>query len=273
MRCGGLPYHAAVSALEPFLERREPRGIAWLRPDVAGEPIEALWREPAALPGGKGRGGVGVLTVGGVECVVRPYRRGGALAALLRDRYAGPGRARAELVALLAMRREGVPVVAPVAAAARRSGAFWRLRLLTERLPDALPLPAFLAAHPGRRRDVAASVGVVLRLAFAAGLRHPDLHADNILCMARGERLRVVLVDLDRAAVGAPVDEASRDAMLARLQRYWWKHRTTLAARPSRSESLRALRELVPGRADRHALWRRLARRVARSLGRRALRR
>ena len=262
-----------VSALEPFLERREPRGIAWLRADVADAPIAALWREPTPLPGAKGRGGVGVLVVGGVECVARPYRRGGALAALLRDRYAGPGRARAELAALLALRQEGVPVVAPVAAAARRSGAFWRLRLLTERLPDAQPLPDFLAAHPDRRRDVAASVGVVLRLAFAAGLRHPDLHADNILCMARGERLRVVLVDLDRAVVRTPVDDTAREAMLARLERYWWKHRATLAARPSRCERLRALRELAPDRAQRHAIWRRVARRLARAIGRASARR
>ncbi len=266
------PIIAAVSALEPFLERREPRGIAWVRPDLADEPIASLWREPAPLPGAKGRGGVGVLVVGGVECVVRPYRRGGALAALLRDRYAGPGRARAELAALLALRQDGVPVVAPVAAAARRSGAFWRLRLLTERLVDAQPLPEFLAAHPGRRRDVAASVGLVLRLAFAAGLRHPDLHADNILCVARGDRLRVVLVDLDRAVVGPAVDDRAREAMLARLQRYWWKHRATLAARPSRSETLRALRALAPERQQRHDLWRRIARRIARTLGRERLR-
>jgi 3-deoxy-D-manno-octulosonic acid kinase len=263
----------AVRALEPFVERREPRGIAWVRPDLVDEPIASLWRDPAPLAGAKGRGGVGVLVVGGVECVVRPYRRGGALAALLRDRYGGPGRARAELAAILALRHEGVPVVVPVAAAARRSGAFWRLRLLTERLADALPLPDFLAAHAERRRDVATSVGVVLRLAFAAGLRHPDLHADNILCVARGDRMRVVLVDLDRAVVGGPVDERGRDAMLARLQRYWLKHRATLAARPSRAETMRALRQIAPDRAERQALWRRLARRLARAHGRQPLRR
>lgn len=273
MRCRRAAYHARVPALEPFVERREARGIAWIRPDLADVPVEAFWAELAPLPGGKGRGGVGRLALGGVDCVVRPYRRGGALAALLADRYPGPGRARAELAAMLALRQEGVPVAVPVAALARRRGAFWRLRLVTERLPDALPLPAFLAAEPARRRDVAASVGVVLRLAFQAGLRHPDLHADNVLCVARGERLRVVLIDLDRAVVRRPVDERTRDAMLARLQRYWWKHRAALQAQPSRAETMRALRELVGERTARHAAWRRIERQFVRAVGRRALRR
>jgi hypothetical protein len=76
--------------------------------------------------------------------------------------------------------------------------------------------------------------------------------------------MRVVLVDLDRAVVGGSVDERGRDAMLARLQRYWLKHRATLAARPSRAETMRALRQIAPDRAERHALWRRLARALRR---------
>jgi hypothetical protein len=61
--------------------------------------------------------------------------------------------------------------------------------------------------------------------------------------------------------------------MLARLQRYWLKHRATLAARPSRAETMRALRQIATDRAERHALWRRLARRLARAHGRQPLRR
>lgn len=266
-------YHAPVPATPPFVERREPRGVAWVRPDLATVPLEAFWAEPEPFAGAKGRGGVGRLFVAGVECVARPYRRGGALAALLRDRYASPRRVRDELLALHALRQEGVPVVAPVAAVARRHGAFWRLRLVTERVDGALPLPAFLAAHPSRRRAVAAGVGTVLRLAFVAGLRHPDLHPDNVLCALRGDRLRVALVDLDRAVVRAPLPPAARDAMLARWQRYWWKHRAGLPAIASRGETMRGLAALVPDRVERHAMWRRLAGAAARGFGRKAARR
>lgn len=264
-------YHVGVAALDPFVEVREPRGIGWVREDVASVPLEAFWGPVEPLAGAKGRGGVGLLTIGGVRCVVRPYRRGGALGAILRDRYMAPARARAELDVLAALRREGVPVVAPVAAVARRSGAFWRLRLCTEQLVDAAPLPAFLSAHPELRRFVAEAVGAVLRLAFAAGLRHPDLHADNVLCCARGDRVRVVLVDLDRARLVRPASERVRDDMLVRMQRYWVRHRAQLPTLPSAAETMRCLRALEADRDRRHDLWRLLQQKLARALRRRRL--
>jgi len=117
---------------------------------------------------------------------------------------------------LLRLRDEGVPVVRPLAALARRR-TFWRLRLLTELEPDALPLAAFCAADPAARRWAIEAAGVTCRLAFEAGLRHPDLHVDNVLCSRRGDRVRAVLVDLDRAVLGAPPGPAQRDAMLVRM--------------------------------------------------------
>jgi hypothetical protein len=260
-----------VGPLDSFVERRERRGVAWLRPDVADVPLDAFWTALTPLPGAKGRGGVGVATFAGIDCVVRPYRRGGALGALLRDRYARPGRAKRELALLAALRREGVPVVVPVAAMARRAGAFWRLRLCTEHVADAEPLPAFLAAHPAARRFVAEAVGAVLRLAFAAGLQHPDLHADNVLCSLRGERVRVVLVDLDRASLVAASKPRVHDAMLVRMQRYFVRHRGQLPAMPSRAETMRCLRAIEPDRQARHERWRRLQRQLARALRRRRL--
>ncbi len=234
-------------------------------------PLEAFWGALAPLPDAKGRGGVGLMMLGGVQCVVRPYRRGGALGAILRDRYVRPGRAKTELAVLAALRQEGVPVVVPVAAVARRAGAFWRLRLCTEYVADALPLPAFMAAHPAQRRHVAEAVGTVLRLAFAAGLWHRDLHADNVLCCVRGDRVRVVLIDLDRASLAAPLKVSLRDDMLVRLQRYQVRHRTQLAAVPSRAETMRGLRAIEADREARHELWRRLAEKVSRALRRRGL--
>ncbi len=256
---------------DTFVELRGAREIGWLAADLAPLGLAPFWAPLAPLPGAKGRGGVGLLRVGERELVVRPYRRGGAFGRLLQDRYVRPGRAQAELDVLRRLRAEGVPVVVPVAAVARRRHAFWRLRFCTEYQPDALPAPAFLAAAPASRRFAAEAIGLVVRLAFAAGLRHPDLHLDNVLCAARGDKVRAVLVDLDRATLTAPADATAQDRMLVRMQRHLLRHRTRLAAVPTRAETMRFLKALGLDRAARHAAWRRLAAKVRRALGRRAL--
>lgn len=261
-----------MTSLPAFVELRARGAIGWIRADLAGAGQEVFWGPLEPLPGAKGRGGVGVLHVGGQDLVVRPFRRGGAFGRLLRDRYAGPTRARRELELLDALRNEGVPVVVPVAAVARRGRAFWRLRLCTERVADALPLPAFLAARPTLRRFAAEALGIVVRLAFEAGLRHPDLHLDNVLCSLRGDdKVRAVLVDLDRAYLQKPVDETARDAMLVRMHRYVVRHRRTLPAVPSRAETMRFLAAMGLDRAARHAAWRRLYGKLLRVVGRRGL--
>ncbi|MBX3464566.1 MAG: hypothetical protein KF830_15460 [Planctomycetes bacterium] len=258
-----------MSFTEDFVELRAAGAVGWIRRDLAPSGLDPFWAALEPLPGAKGRGGVGRLQLGGVDLVVRPYRRGGALGRWLNDRYPGPARARRELELLHALRAEGVPVVVPVAAVARRKHAFWRLRLATEDFTAARPLPAFLAAEPAFRRGTVEAVGTLLRLAFGAGLVHPDLHPDNLLCRRQGEKVRVVLVDLDRARRRAKVPAAVQEAMLARMQRYLVRHGPRLAAVPSRTETMRCLRALGLDRPARHDAWRRIARRVQRALGRR----
>ncbi|MBL8724501.1 MAG: hypothetical protein JNK49_10670 [Planctomycetes bacterium] len=252
-----------------FVELRAAAAIGWLLAELAPHGLQPFWANLTPLPGAKGRGGVGSLVVAGRELVVRPYQRGGALGKLLRDRYPSPQRARNELAVLAELRAQGVPVVAPIAAVAQRRGAFWRLRLCTERVPEALPLPAFLAAHPELRRHTATAVGTLVRLAFAAGLRHPDLHLDNVLCAPRGDRVRAVLVDLDRAKLRGPLTTADTDAMLSRLLRHLVRHQQRLAATPSRTEMLRFLQALGLPRSDRAQAWQRIANHLRRDLNRR----
>ena len=255
-----------MDPFDDFVELRERRVIGWVRRDLAALGLAPFFAALTPLPGAKGRGGVGLLTVGEVPLVVRPFRRGGALGKLLRDRYPSPRRARDELALLAALRHEGVPVVVPVAAVAQKGRAFWRLRLCTEHLPEALPAPAFFAAAPTLRRAAAEAIGTVVHLAFAAGLRHPDLHPDNVLCCARGDKVRAVLVDLDRGALVRPLPAKDRDAMLVRMQRYVERHRARMAAVPTRGETMRFLRALVADREQRHAAWRRLADKLRASL-------
>lgn len=219
------------------------------------------------MRGAAGRGGVGELRVGGHALVCRPYRRGGWLAGLLGDRYASPRRARDELLVLAELQRRGVAVVGPVAAVARRSGLCWRLRLCTERLAGARTSSQFLAEHAALRRRTAAAIARTVRAAFDAGLRHPDLHLDNVLCVEAAGDVRAVLVDLDRARLGPPVDTAARDAMLSRMLRYCVKHAHRLPAAPTRAESMRFLVGLGIDRAERRRLWRALVEQVARRVG------
>ena len=261
-----------MSLPEGYVELRAPRAIGWVRADLAELGLPAFWVPLQPFPGAKGRGGVGVLSLREVlTAVVRPFVRGGAFGRLLGDRYPGPARVRRELEVLLRLRHEGVPVVTPLAAVAQKHRAFWRLRLLTEREAEALPLPAFVAAFPELRRFSIEAAGTLVRLAFAAGLRHPDLHADNVLCARHGDKVRAVLVDLDRAVVKAPVSERDRDGMLVRMARYLRRHAGKLAAAPARVDLLRFLRALGLDAAARRGAWERLGRRLRRQMARRRL--
>ncbi|MCA8973906.1 MAG: hypothetical protein KDC98_04255 [Planctomycetes bacterium] len=256
-------------APEGFVELRRGSGFGWVTAELAEVGTEPFWGELLPLEGVKGRGGVGVLTVAGRELVVRPCRRGGALGRLLEDRYVSSRRVRHEIETLIGLRAEGVPAVLPIAAVARRHGVYWRMRLCTERVVDAAPLPAFMAAHPELRRVTAEAVGTLLRLAFAAGLRHPDLHLDNVICASRGDLVRALLVDLDRARLQKPLAQGDIDAMLVRMARYIVRHQRKLAAVPTRCECLRLLRALGLSRAARKETFLRLDQKLRRALGRR----
>ena len=255
-----------------FVEVRSKRSVAWLRADLQALGVEPLWAPAAPLPGAKGRGGIGQLQLRpDLVAVVRTLRRGGAFGNLLGERYRAPSRVCRELELLCRLRENGVPVVTPLAALARRPRTFWRLRLLTELEPGALPLPDFVAALPAVRRWAVTAAGVTVRLAFAAGLRHPDLHPDNILCSLHGDRVRAVLVDLDRADLAGRLSERQREAMLVRMGRYLRKHHNQLAATFGAADHLRFLRALgLDGEALR-ATWQRLGRQLARAVARRRL--
>lgn len=261
---------SAVAGFGTFVEIRQRGQVAWVHQDLRDVALSEFWAKLEPMPGAKGRGGIGRLTVAGQDLVVRPYRRGGAFGALLNDRYSHPARAREELEVLQQLQAEGVPVVAPVAALAKKSGAFWKLRLCTSLLPDAMTVPAFLLAFPERRRQTAEAVGLLVRLAFAAGLRHPDLHLDNILVRPSGAKVRAALVDLDRARIEPPLTERVRDDMLVRMQRHLVRHRSELPTVPSAAETMRFLRGIGLDRQQRHQAWSHLLAKLGRSLARRA---
>ena len=143
---------------------------------------------------------------GGV--VVKRFHHPGPLR-LLRDRR----RALSEFRALKALRAHGLPVPRP--RGLRRDGGGWQV--VMDWIPAAPALEALLAGRapwpvpPGR---VAARAGELLAALQAAGARHPDLHAGNVLVDPRG---RLHLVDLQGARLGQPPGRRRLRAELVRL--------------------------------------------------------
>ncbi len=179
-----------------FVELRARGAIGWVRADLAAVGLEAFWAPLVPLAGAKGRGGIGLLQVQEHDLVVRPYRRGGALGRLLQDRYAGPSRARRELELLAALRNEGVPVVFPVAAVARRGRAFWRLRPCTELLPE-------LPSHLILGKPVSAPTLMLADLDVAIGKYLVGVHNTAYALLAYAKNAQTDMTPDERRAVSA----------------------------------------------------------------------
>lgn len=174
-----------------------------------------------------GRGAAWAVSTPAGDWVVRHYRRGGAVARVLRDRYlrAGASRPLKELRASVAARGRGVPTPEIVAAVVYGAGPVYRADLATRLVPEAADLadvtlgPARLA-EPGREAAWRAA-GALLKLALAAGVEHRDLNLRNILVQRPASRAPLAfLLDLDRARVHEqPVSDVVRAGMLERLHR------------------------------------------------------
>lgn len=228
------------------------RGFAWA---PATEWLAAVleegtvygWAGRRAEETRPGRGPVQVVEAplagpdGAPRWAVRHYRRGGAVQALLGDRYWGFGRTRPEreLQACTHARGRAVPTPAVVAGAVYRGGAsraagFYRADLVTELVPGARSL----ADRVREGSDLSGSLraaGALVRTLEGAGILHPDLSAGNVLLDEAG---RAWVVDLDGAG---PRSRGGGPVMLARLERSLGKLRAA-EGRSLSHEEARALR-------------------------------
>lgn len=182
----------------------------WFAPDY--------WRGRGALRmQAGGRGGVAIIESPVGECVLRHYRRGGLVQALLGDRYLWLGAERSrpfrEYRLLAEIARLGLPGPRAVAARYRRRGLLYRADLITGRIAGARTLADCLAGGELDRRQ-AAEVGAVVGRFHQAGIWHADLNAHNVLLSPEG----VYLVDFDRGRLRAPA-AGWRQANLQRLRR------------------------------------------------------
>ena len=228
----------------PFDQVRIGAATAWARPE-ARPWVEAsldagltLHQAGAGAAGGGealsgGRGPAYVIRCGAGAWVVRHGFRGGAVAALLGDRYLRVGTPRPFHEARMSVeaRRRGVPTPRVVAAAIYPSGIFYRGDVVTDLVPGARSVGDLLFG-PERNQDPAfreqlirAAAAMPLRLA-RWGVQHRDLNVDNLLRPGDnpggeggwppGE---LVVLDLDRCRLRRGALEDGGRAMAARLER------------------------------------------------------
>jgi tRNA A-37 threonylcarbamoyl transferase component Bud32 len=113
------------------------------------------------------------------------------LRGMLRGTFLSNSRARSEFVALRLMRQLGIQAVRPVAFGERRVAHFVRsCFLITEAVPDAMPLSTFIKTFGDRRdsvqerrgrRDILTSLARQVRHMHEAGFVHHDLFWRNVL--------------------------------------------------------------------------------------------
>jgi 3-deoxy-D-manno-octulosonic acid kinase len=174
----------------------------------------------------QGRGVAYVMHAGDARWVVRHYRRGGAIASALGDRYlrAATPRPVAELIVSEAARARGIATPAVAAAVVYNDGMWYRGDIATQFIPDAADLAEIsLSARKwtDEMRSAAwRAAGAALRMAFEGGLEHPDLNLKNILVQKTETGVKAFVIDLDRAHLRpSAVSPGERTAMLSRLER------------------------------------------------------
>lgn len=154
----------------------------------------ALLMEPTV-----GRGGGYFLRFGSQEWVWRHYRRGGVMARIFEDEFAGwrleQSRSWKEWRLLADLYGRSFPVPRPVAAFVSRKFGYYRCDLITQRIAPAQNLSALLEKAP-LSTEVWASIGACVRRFHDAGIYHADLNANNVLL---DDEMRVYLIDFDRS--------------------------------------------------------------------------
>lgn len=167
---------------------------------------------PAPLPGPEGR----------TRWAVRHYRRGGAMAMHMEDRYMRGGTPRPfrEIVAIEASRARGIRTPAPIAGATYVQNVSYRCDLVTEVVPGVRTLADLLHEHDGTRGWLhsMARAGDLIRSLGAAGVYHVDLNARNIL-LSDDRSEPAWVVDLDRARVLDGASTRAAERMELRLVR------------------------------------------------------
>ena len=160
----------------------------------------SLYDVAAQSPGARalsGRGTAYVLTVNDEPWFIRHYRRGGAIAPILGDRYLrAANRAEHELRVSESARARGIPTPRVFAAIEYPAGIFARYDIAMEFIPDSYDLADALFNQQGNAGDVARAAALI-RNVVARGMVHADLNLKNILLTSSD----AWIIDLDRCSM------------------------------------------------------------------------
>ena len=174
------------------------------------------------------------LPGGGERVVVRHSLHGGLLAPLTGDRFLPPTRAPYELTTALRLSRAGVPTPGVVAYVVYPAGPLLRTAdVATREVVGGRDLVAVLggmsddplasAAGTAAPKLALVATARLLRALAAAGARHPDLNAKNVLLAPapteRTNELVAHVLDVDRIVFDRPHSPRVAQANLARLAR------------------------------------------------------
>ncbi|MGQ0562161.1 MAG: lipopolysaccharide kinase InaA family protein [Gemmatimonadota bacterium] len=190
---------------------------------------QTLYDAAAAFPGARpiaGRGTAYAIRPEGHSWLVRHYRRGGAVARLLADRYVAMAGNRAlhELRVSEAARARGLATPAVVAAACYRSGIFARFDIIVGFIDRARDLAQLLFEERiVSAQDVARAASLITDC-MRHGLQHPDLNLKNVLLTPTA----AYVLDLDGCALTDQRSPAQVHAMRRRFLRSLekWQSRT-----------------------------------------------
>jgi 3-deoxy-D-manno-octulosonic acid kinase len=159
----------------------------------------------------------------GRELFARRGRRGGMIASILSDIYAGvTPRPLTELAVTIEAMRRGIPVVEPMGAMVEWIGpALYRGFFLT-RPVRGMTLWEFLKTDddPTVRAHVLGEARAAIDTMHNKGLFHADLNLHNLLVTQASENFSVTIIDLDKSRLfAAPLSSAMRRSNAARLMR------------------------------------------------------
>lgn len=246
-----------------------PRGVRITTLADFASPIAALLQDGVTLYEAAARSGHGPVfhgrapayglrlqigDAGRVErLVVRHNLHGGAFARITGDRFFGPGRTELELGASLRLRDAGIPTPRIAATVTYPAGlGCTRADVATELVAASQDLGAYLVdADLARRQRALAATGALLDLLAAAGARHHDLNAKNVLIQApEAGPWKAHALDVDRVEFLSPRDGAVMDRNVDRLLRSIEKHRRLHGALVTDGE-LVALRDRRTGASRR----------------------
>ena len=161
--------------------------------DVTHLRAQGVWRDST-----QGRSQAHFFEYAGREMVLRHFHRGGLIGRVNRDLYLRThlenSRPMREFDLLAQMHGEGLPVPLPVAARFVPRGLFYSADIITQRIPDAVPLQEVLQQR-ALSELTWADIGLAVRNLHDHGVFHSDLNCRNILLDARE---RTWFIDFDK---------------------------------------------------------------------------